>query len=1128
MKNRSLIKKIGISATAGLLCLATSATCLSLAVPSVGSAFADEAASTPTVTPVSVATNISVPESCVYGEKFTVPAGATVYAPDGEEADVTDGKVEALQLGNYKVSFGTDVAYDFYVRVRLDEEFFLKVDYNGADIPSLIQTGKSFELPSAKVVYYDDNNILQEYPGKYTVTATDSRGGKYFDGDGNSTFEAGSTTGKVFITYDAQLGGIGDGASAEGAKHFSQTFGVNVQSQVNRTGTPTLSVSGVQKDVSINRAVTLPKATATDASDDNVKVVIEVTDPSGEKVKNVDIDENGYAYQKDGKTYADVLFDNDRAMTFYPLKTGTYKVTYTAYSDAYDPNGSGSVGKSSTREYYMTVSDLVAPVFKNVEEWRIPETWGLTVKDAEDNSVDNGGKITFTVPDVVDNKDHAVATGADDKDLISLYFRITDSDNSKTIVEFTNILAGDDSNDSKFTYTDTYNKEHKGDKVTFNKENPFTFDFNLYNKTNSTGENQTLPGTYTVLYRARDKANNTSSRTFTVTLQDTYTDSAAPTTAEVTVPDYISSADKTFTVPNASVADAADSRLKKVYRIYNNNGEKYDVLGGEVADIEDGKLIFNKGKEIESRFALTDKLYFYVSATDKAGNFKSNVIIDNKDVDLDAADVAADAYKQCDASLKVVGEDAGTITYSGTNMTLKDSGEITAGDNVTFKGFTITNSDKAMRKYTGYEVSVRDPQGNPLNVTLETTTKEATDSVTIYVQNIMFNAAVPTLEAEDKYTVTVRVFDVNGNNSVYAYTLTGVKKSTSGNGEASSATIGASGEVDVTYKLHNETIKGINGNEGDVYRVVRKISGGIFSLMGSEFTAKTQGSYTVSDGYINADEITENGFDYSKVTAAGSNNGVYNFNITDSSAPVLEVQGVMPTYKAFPTNEDDTPVKKEVEVVLPKIVAYTENGEAVVKIEVKDRNGGSVKFDKEKNSFIATMDGKYTVSVTATYANSTPATATYEISVGDVIGPEFKVEGGTNVAVTMTVGDKFEFGKMVLINSESGVEITKTLKDPSGETVADATVTGSFTSNADRVNNGTDIVLNMAGTYRVRYEAKDSVGNVSPLEFEITVVSKGSSTPTIWTGLSTALIVIAVVLLAGVIVYVVRFRKVKK
>ncbi len=584
MKNRSLIKKIGIGATAGLLCLATSATCLSLAVPSVKSASAD--VTTVTVESLDVVKNVNVPESCVYGKTFTVPAGATVTAPDGTDATPQTGSdVEALQVGNYKVSFkdsGDKVAYDFYVRVRLDEEFFLKVDYNGADIPSLVQTGKSFTLPSAKVMYYDDNNILQEYPGKYVVTATDSRGNTYFDTADNNTFEAGNTTGKVFITYDARLGGIGDGASADGAKHFSSTFGVNVQSQVNNSGTPTLTVSGVQKDVSINRAVTLPKATATDTYDDNVKVVIEVTDPSGNKVKNVDLDDNGYAYQESGKTYAEVLFDNDRAMTFYPLQTGTYKVTYTAYSDAYDPNGSNSVGKSSTREYYMTVSDLVAPVFKNVEEWRIPETWGMTVKNADDDLVANGGKITFTVPDVVDNKDHAEATSTDDKDLISLYFRITDSDNSKTIVEFTNILAGNDSNDSKFTYTDTYNKEQKGEKVTFNKENPFTFDFNLYNKTNSSGENQAKPGTYTVLYRARDKANNTSSRTFTVTLQDTYTDSAAPTTAEVTVPDYISAADKTFTIPNASVADASDSRLKKVYRIYNNKGVKYDVLGGEV------------------------------------------------------------------------------------------------------------------------------------------------------------------------------------------------------------------------------------------------------------------------------------------------------------------------------------------------------------------------------------------------------------------------------------------------------------------------------------------------------------------------------------------------------------------
>lgn len=1129
MKKLKSFKKMSAKATAALLCLATSATCMTLAVPYMSTSPRAEEIDGSQVT---ITDGVNLADSCDYGKTFKVPANAKVTAPDGSDATPAEGSelVAANQIGNYKVTFeDSGLSYDFYVRVRLDEEYFLKVDYNGADIPSYVQTGKTFTLPEAHVYYYDDNNILQEYPEQdYTVTARDSLGNAYsFAEGGNKTFTASATTGKVFITYDAVVGKNG------GTKHFSQTYTVNVQAKV-QTGTsnPTLSVSGVQRDVSVNRAVTLPKATATDSYDENVKVEITVTDPHGDPVKNVGIDENGYAYALENAK--PVAFDNDQAMTFYPTETGSYKVTYTAYSDAYD---GGNVGKSSTREYYMTVSDLVAPVFKNVEEWRIPETWGLNVEAAEGTTnVPEGGKITFTVPDVVDNKDH-MPKDADDKDnVISMYFRITDSDNSKTIVEFSNILAVGDSEDSKFKYNSTYEKkDDSADSVTFNKSTPFTFDFNKYAKKNSKDETQALPGTYTVLYRARDKANNTSSRTFTVTLQDTYTDTSAPTTAEVTVPDYISAADTTFTVPQASVADASDTRLKKVYRIYNNEGASYDVEGGEVADIENGNLVFNKGKENEHTLKLTDKLYFFVSATDKVGNFTSNA----KNEKGESIDINADTtdYEKCEAVVEIISStEASNIEYAD-NMTV--TGTLETGKTVSYAGFTIKTSEK-MRNYTGFEVAARDPKGNPLNVTLETMSTIVGNNAKIYVQNISFNLSVAT-EENEYYTVTVRVFDVNGNNKVYGYKLGNVAKSENGNIDTQAiSTIGTSGDVETTYKLHNEVIKGISGNEGDVYRVVRKISGGVFALMGSEFTAKTQGSYTVSDGYIleatktgATGNVKENRFEYGAAKPAGGNNGVYNFNVNDTAAPVIEIQGVMPTYKDFADKND-----KNEKIDLPTIVAYTENGEAEVKIEVKGpKNGNKIDLEeykdgdnKGKKYFTATADGAYTVTVTATYANATPATATYTINVGDVQGPEFSLKGeGTPTTVTYTVGQSFKFYEMLLDDeSENGVEITKTLTDPSKETVSDATISGSYTNNKDRTDNGTEIKFNMAGTYKVTYTAKDTYGNETKQEYEITVVSSGSSTPTTWTTLSTVLIIVAVVLLAGVIVYVVRFRKVKK
>ena len=236
----------------------------------------------------------------------------------------------------------------------------------------------------------------------------------------------------------------------------------------------------------------------------------------------------------------------------------------------------------------------------------------------------------------------------------------------------------------------------------------------------------------------------------------------------------------------------------------------------------------------------------------------------------------------------------------------------------------------------------------------------------------------------------------------------------------------------------------------------------------------------------------------------------------------------MPTYKDFPKAEGDTPAKKNVTVELPAIIAYTENGVAEVKIEVKNPKGSTVKYDEEHRTFEATMDGTYTVTVTATYKSAAETTATYNINIGDVQGPEFKLTEGTATSATYTVGQVFKFAKLELIENESGVEITKKLINPSNETVSDATITGSYQNNKERQDNGTDIKLDMAGTYKIVYTATDAKGNETKQEFESTVLSNSANTPTTWTTLSTVLIIVAIVLLAGVIVYVVRFRKVKK
>lgn len=1120
MKKSAKLKKYG---------LAAAALPVGLAVMLTGFSFVNSPSYAAAAEAEELFTDVVLADKCDYGDSFKVPAsgvsGVTpvVTAPNGKTVELgtldSTNKyytVSAEQLGNYTVTYKNgDESYTHNVYVTLDEDYFLRVDDNGAGIPTYMAKSGEFTVPGAKIAYYDDDSMLKPYPGEIELTVKDSANNEYEPGD---KFTPAANC-KTYLTYSAQMGG------ENGRKFFSKTFEINVQSTFSDTQAPTLSVSGVASDISINRAVKLPVATATDNYDENVKIEITVLGPDGEKVKLTDTDDYGYAKVEAGKEYGNVEFDNDKAMTFYPTEPGAYKVSYVATDDANN--------KSAVREYTMTAKDVAAPVFHAIADDNIPDTWGLEVVDATGNAVtEKGGKVKFPIPTLVDN----VSRVGDEENPISLYFRITDSDNSRTIVEFEDVLAGGDK--AKFSGK-TYGKETDGkfpDLVW--GEDGLDFDFSLYNRTDSSGAaTEDLSGTYTVYYRASDKAQNRSSKTYTIKLEDTYEDKAAPSTAEVTAPAYLSAvADKTFTVPSPAVADASDFRPTVDYRLYSDNGLTDDaqfikVKGGEEAEFEtrsDGTyLVVDKDKTTKQELKLGTTVYYVVSVTDKVGNTKTNLATEGN-------------YTTSEAKTRIVAAAAsatGAFSYTGniafakkvtTPVTPPDSGArdtaIEAGDTVVAGGFTIDVNDPTMRKLTGFEVTVKNPSGDVVNTTLDTVSVETADSkAKIYVSNITFKASV-----EGAYRLTVKVFDANGVSSAYGYSVDVAASSTGGGVTAQAATIGSRANVNVKYQLHNDTIDIKDDDVGTSkhYYVARRITGGSFSLIGSEFTAHTNGSYSVRDGYIASEDITT-GYDFDNATPFGK--GAYSFSAQDDAAPVIEVQGIMPTY-----------ADKGAEVKLPFVIASSANGKADVKVVVKNEKAKEVKVeelsddDEFEYMFKGTTDGKYTVTYTATYANATPVTATYTINIGDVEGPEFTVKGGTAASARMRVGDTFNFADMELTAAENNVTITKKLFNPSREEVTEATVSGSYDSHKNDKYNGYDskdkespIKFTMAGQYEVVYTATDSVGNVTTQRYNITVVSSGSGKPTTITTLSTVLIVVAVVLLAGVIVYVVRFRKVK-
>lgn len=1031
--------------------------------------------------------NVDMPSKVEYGKTFDIPAVAdvaadaiTVTAPNGKDATKTGNTVTADQVGTYTVTFSKGTkgedgyqAYDFYVYSSVAEDYEIKVDFNGADIPTYLKKGDSMTLPKAQLVYYDEDGKMQPAPGTQTVKAKVVNGDKTteFTVSGDVTDESRKYTpennGLVYVQYFVKLDG--------NTKVYTKDFTVKVQTEVNDNAAPTLSIVNVPTEASINRKVTLPTATVNDDLDENVKV--EITVKKGDDlVKQVELNADGYAKNTIDATE---VFDNDKLMSFYPTELGdkNYTVTYQATDDA------GK--KSAPYTYQISGVDKVAPVFKDIDEHQIPEKWGLTVKTVEQNedgtvtetpeSVDAG--ISFPTPIVVDN--------AGDKDL-TVSFKITNSDNA-TVMSFDNILDKSAEGKGKIFTSNGANYGEKDEKFTFGA---FKFDFNKVKNTDP----QT--GTYTVEYRAKDAKGNVATKTYKITVESTYKDEKAPVAADLETPDYlIAKEGETFVVPTPSVADAeaATTRLHVEYEIVSDapGTEPLKVKGGEKAEIvKDGDSLVFKIDDTK-KLTLNKNLTFNLKVSDSVGLSKEN--------------------KKDGASLNVVRvvsttsvTNAPAITANIQEKKTEDAAWTTA-DTVNAGGFTIEVAEENY-PFTGFEVRVTNPKGETLdNVSLET----YYDYSTIVVRNLTFTPGT-----SGTYQIAVRAFTLAEKNTVAIYPIAVEGDSTSGGStdkpKGSAISMPTSGSAYTAYKLQDTRFDNIPGV--DHAYLAHKITGAGFSLMGSEFIAYNQGTYQFTAGYIDS---------------ANANNDLvtrrtYSISTTDTEKPVIEVQGLMPTYSPKKVKDEDN------NVVLPPVVAIGEHGNADIDVQIT-KNGEDVTATPTEDggySFEPRKDGAYTVTYTAALNGSDPVTATFTVNVGDVVAPDFKV---TSTPVEKArINSEFKFSALTLDSSEDAISdctFTKKLIDPSKAEVV--SISGKGSTYAGKTDNGATIKLDKSGTYTVVYEVSDEAGNKTTLQYQIVVSAQKSSSNISLTMISTVLIIVGVILIAGVIIYFVRYRKVK-
>lgn len=1077
-----------------------------------------------------------------YGKKTTKLKGAKrVVAPSGAEFKAADlAEFTPDEIGAYTVYYGgndDNGEYSYVVPCKMEKEYELRVAHNGADIPTYIAEGGKFTVPTASVWYKSDK------PGVDYEEDTTQKVYYTIVGVSNEPQEAVAATNREVTLATARTYTVHYYCNIDGGKNYLyKDFTVKAQADFSDTTAPSLSVVSIPREISLNTKYTLPKVTATDNYDENVKVNIEVfqynkeTKDFTQKVKEVTLDENGFAKVKDGAK--DVVFENDYNLSFYPTEATQYRITYSAVDDS---------GNKNTGEYTYTTTavDKTAPTLKNIDDEQIPTTWGINSvtrgkNEGEDHDTNSSStEITFPYPEYVDN------VGVN-----TVSFEIRDTVNNKTVIKFSNIYDYDENGNAGSGAKYKYNADsasnglyqpENGAEITFvkpNGENKGGLKFDFKNYTDHLEEKLTKTGTYTVTYQARDAVPNPTTKTYDITLEDTYTDTAAPSVKVEYEENYIlvTDSEEDFVIPAAVVSDE-DTRPQIVYELKSNN-KTVTVKGGETAKVAivDNKAMLYIPNEFDSEkndveLELVGTLTYAVTVTDDAGNIKKVTNESNPITVINANSLSAPTG--LDVS-KIVAE----------NKTAY--GKIISGTDAKVGGFTFTVSEE-YRDFFGFEISLYKDGELMTNSDISLSTYWTNN--TVHVEDLKFEVPVAT-----QVTMYVRAYNIAGVSTTESIQFTVEKGSDDKDEGIVALDVPVNGNAYTTYNLKN---KKINKTPTDINQnrkyIVRQIEGtGKFSLMGTKFTAYNSGKFTFTDGYYAHEDATDTTKDtatngqFKQFTKEAEGSSRYTLTVTESATPVWNIQGEMPTYTPIEAGQNT--------VTLPKVVASTDYANARIELAVTGPDGAlkvatkenDTSIDKDKDVYIekvdnierykfnAKKDGTYTVTYTAYYGDNEKLTQSYEIKAGDVIAPSFKLK--EEHSTRATENNVFKFKEVEVLSAEdksdstvrSNIRFKKTLKAPDGSSVYSVDGRGeSYRTAETPLDNKDGYKLNKTGVYTVEYVVYDKVGNSSIRTYTFTVSAAKVNNPVSTKIISTILIIVGVLLIAGVILYFVRFRKVK-
>ncbi len=1091
----------------------------------------------------------SIQSKVELGKQFTVlnSTDSTLTVKDPTGKNITeDGILEytASVLGNYKVTYSNEnVSYSYIINCYEDAEYFIEVENNGATIPTFVESGAKKNLPSFHLAKKVDDKVEYVEEGVKLFYQIDN--GEKVDVTDNENAEITfSGAGSRMLVLSAQFEGS--------TKTYNEKYTVNVQSNFKDEGRPTLRpIANMPSSGSINTKVTLPKATAEDDYDDNVEVIVTVTDPDGKPVKKVTPNDYDYAPIMKAAEYdalEDAKFDNNDNMSFYPTKNGTYLATYMAKDDA---------GNESTQHTYrIVVSDKTGPVIVETEDDLIPTVWGLkAVQNAEGENANM--VLEIPLPQVVDNLDEFILDAAENPGSGNIKMSVEVKNPDVVVASWSNLTPNAIMNEEhienaeKGSHKKYYKDDAEGVKIVTNEGgNPYLrLNFNDFYSDESEDDNKAkagITGIWTVKFTFRDAAGqggyNKSQKVYSIDVRDlTFIDEEKPTITEPTFPDYIivNNEETTYTVPTIIVKDNYDSRLTEEYYIYSGEvpaeADRFFVKSGEELKLGMQDDVAYLENEDGKRLTLNEKLSFAYSAKDDAGN-KAELKNENE-------------------------EDYSVTVYAAKNGWNKDNAEFNIEDEIVddYLGwFKIDNIEQP--EFVGFELTVKDEEGNSLDGVTSNVFFTKGETQSLYVKDIRFDPA-----NTGDYEINIRLLDAKNNSFVYAKKLHADVDDGNVTIDSKSAAIwNRTGSARQSYMLERRPFT-VSGTEADQYIRVFKIRGGRYSLLGYEFTPIDQGGYEITEYYGKQAELVSATEDFKSYLTY---NAAYGMNVTDENSTKIETDDKIPSYIENKTKEPDNAniyqgVPGEYFYITPHFVAYSDAQNYNVSLKYTNPNGNTIdaqkvyeyvgeediKADNEKYysfkeekgvyeffgsyALMLRSDGSYKLTATASIGTQKEE-QTYTIKVGDIVAPQFSLTDTS--AAKENVGNLFEYRTFKVDDFSndvaSDITVSYNIYEPGSNNSQISEVSGSIKLNKLEEKNGeyrikldNDYKFEKSGDYTVKIVLRDKAGNESTRTYTITVSTTTASTPTSLTMLSTVLIIVGILLIIGVVVYLIRFRK---